>query len=207
MANLSFILASSNNHKALEFAELFIGSGVEVVAAPHKIDVDEDGETFIENSHKKAMAYYKQFNTPVLADDSGLVVEDLPNELGIYSARFGGDGLTDKDRAYLLLEKLSKLDPNIERKAYFVCLLTFVLNDKEIYSFEGRVEGHIGKNYLGETGFGYDPVFIPLNGPKNADGRPLTLVECHDWKQKNSHRARATQFARDFFQQGRGQKS
>ncbi len=191
---LELILASGNAHKAEEFAELFDPKLITVKAAPEKLDVVEDGETYFENALLKAKAYYDKFKTPVIADDSGLNVAALPGELGLHSARFGGDGLKDRDRAELLLKKM---DGIADRNAFFSCVLCVYLNEKEIFYFEGRMNGSIGYSYRGSTGFGYDPVFIPTD--KAEEG--LTVAELHEWKQKNSHRAVAVGFAQKFLGQ------
>lgn len=188
---MELILASSNAHKAQEFAELFDPKIVIVKAAAKKLDVVEDGESFFANALLKAKAYYNEFKVPVLADDSGLTVEALPGELGIHSARFGGDGLKDIDRAELLLKKMEGKE---SRGAFFTCVLCVYLNEKEIFYFEGRMSGLIALSYRGTGGFGYDPVFIPLDA-----GGDLTVAELGDWKNKNSHRALAVAFAQKFF--------
>lgn len=188
---MEFILASGNAHKASEFAELFDPKIIKVMSAPSKLEVIEDGNSYFENALIKARAYYNQFKVPVLADDSGLNVEALIGEMGIHSARFGGEGLTDSDRAHLLLEKMKDKDL---RGASFSCVLCFYLNEKEIFYFEGRLNGAIGFTYRGDGGFGYDPIFIP-----NDVGGDQTLAELNDWKQKNSHRSLAAQYAQKFF--------
>ena len=188
---MEFILASGNAHKALEFSELFDSAVLKVSAAPEKLDVEETGTSYFENAFLKAKAYYDQFKKPVLADDSGLTVATLPDELGIYSARFGGVGLTDRDRAELLLKKL---EGQANREAFFTCVLCFYLNEKEIFYFEGRLPGSIGYSYRGETGFGYDPVFIPTGVPGEQ-----TVAELGYWKNKNSHRSVAVGLAQKFF--------
>lgn len=191
---MELILASSNAHKAEEFSELFDPKLVTVKAAPSKIDVVEDGGTYFENALLKAKAYYDKFKVPVIADDSGLNVAALPNELGLHSARFGGDGLNDRDRAELLLKKM---DGITNREAYFSCVLCVYFSEKEIFYFEGRMNGFVGYSYRGSTGFGYDPVFIPAD--KFEEG--LTVAELHEWKQKNSHRSVAVGFAQKFLAQ------
>jgi XTP/dITP diphosphohydrolase len=190
---IEFILASGNVHKADEFSELFDAKILTVKAAPHKIEVVEDGTTYFANALLKAQAYYKEFKVPVLADDSGLDVIALPTELGIFSARFGGEGLTDKERALKLLEKM---DGKSEREASFTCVLCVYLNEKEIFYFEGRMGGSVAYAYRGEGGFGYDPVFIPSEG----DGE-LTVAELGPIKSSISHRAVATRLAQKFFSQ------
>lgn len=190
---MNLLLASGNPHKAEEFADLLDPGLFKIKSAPIKVSVTEDGQSFQENAYKKAKAYYDQFKLPVLSDDSGIVVEALPEELGIYSARFGGEHLTDRERAELLLEKLKDTE---KRQAYFVCILCFYLSPGEIFFFEGRMEGEIGTVYRGEYGFGYDPVFIP----SKHEGEQ-TVAEIPEWKSKNGHRSQACKHADRFFRE------
>ena len=189
---MNLILASSNEHKRVELSQLLDQSLLQISLHTETLEVEETGDSFTENALLKAEAYFKRFNTPVLADDSGLIVIDLPNELGIHSARFGGDGLNDRDRYELLLKKLNEI-PDSKREAYFICLLCFFLNPKEIFFFEGRLSGKIAYQASGSKGFGYDPVFLPhaLNGQ--------SLAENPEFKAQNSHRAVACRAAKDFF--------
>ena len=189
MATKWFILASGNPHKSEEFNTLFDTDIIGVKAASEKLEVLEDGETFTHNALKKAEAYYKKYKKPVVSDDSGLVVASLPGELGVHSARFGGEGLDDAGRTLLLLEKLAS---NENREAYFVCLLCFYLSPEEIYFFEGRCAGTISSEMRGKDGFGYDPVFKP-------EGQEKTFAEDPIWKEANSHRAKAVSQAQQFF--------
>lgn len=192
---MRFLLATQNQHKAQEFAELFDRQVIDIQAAPLGLDVEESGKTYQENAYLKAKSYFDRFKAPVIADDSGLEVQALPGELGLYSARFGGAGLTDRDRSELLLQKLRGVT---DRAASFVCHLCFIVSEQEVYFFEGRLQGMIAEELKGEKGFGYDPVFLPLE--LNAKDKPLvTLAECAEWKQRNSHRAVACHFAYKFF--------
>lgn len=190
---IDLILASGNAHKAVEFSELFDSKILTIKAAPKKLEVVEDGLSYFENALLKAQAYYKEFKLPVLADDSGLDVAALSGQLGIHSARFGGDGLSDSDRARLLLEKMDGVS---NREAIFTCVLCFYLNEKEIFYFEGRMSGSIGYAYRGSGGFGYDPVFIPTDG-----GGELSVAELNEWKSLHSHRAVAVGLSQKFFAQ------
>lgn len=194
---IKLYLASGNQHKAEEFAELFEPEVLSVEAAPKKVEVVEDGLTYNENALKKAQAYYEEFKTPVVSDDSGLNVQALPEDLGIHTARFGGDGLTSSQRNELLLEKLKGVN---EREAEFVCVLCFYFSPDEVFFFEGRLKGEIGQKQLGDEGFGYDPVFMPA---KAEEGK--SLAELPEWKQLNSHRALACQSALKFFKERVGQ--
>lgn len=189
---MKLILASSNEHKAKELTELL--KAFDVQAASEKLEVIEDGEDFMENAAKKASAYFDKFSAPVISDDSGLVVEALPNELGVHSARFGGEGLTDRERAELLLEKMKGVE---NRDCYFICYLCVILSEQETYFFEGRLKGKIAHEYKGEHGFGYDPVFIPL--AFNDEGK--TVAQAPEWKMLNSHRAVASARLNEFFEE------
>ncbi|MCB9060759.1 MAG: RdgB/HAM1 family non-canonical purine NTP pyrophosphatase [Halobacteriovoraceae bacterium] len=191
---MKFFLASSNSHKAKEFDDLYSDSVVEIESISEKIHVEETGTTFNQNALLKAQAYYDKFKRPIMSDDSGLVVDALPNELGIYSARFGGEGYDDEGRARLLLKKMEGV-PDSKRSAYFLCVLCFYINPQEIFFFEGRVNGKIALDYIGEEGFGYDPVFIPDLGPEDK-----TLAQLPNWKLIHSHRAVAVSKSIQFFQ-------
>ena len=185
-----FALASGNPHKAEELADLFDRDILKVVPAREKQRVEETGTSFQQNALLKAQQYYQVLKTPTVADDSGLEVPTLPDEMGIHSARFGGEGLDDRERALLLLKKLG----DKERKARFVCFLCFYLSEREVFFFEGRMEGVVSPEYRGSGGFGYDPVFIPSHG----DG-DKTLAEIPQWKRQYGHRAKAAGLAENFF--------
>ena len=124
-----------------------------------------------------------------MADDSGLNVEALPDELGIRSARFGGEGLNQEQRNELLLSKMEGVS---DRRASFHCVLCFYTGPEEIYFFEGVLKGSISHSPLGQKGFGYDPLFIP-------EGLESTLAQDNVWKDKHSHRSKACQKAMEFF--------
>ncbi len=193
---MEFILASSNAHKAEELNDLLSSSGIKIAAASNKIEVIEDGSTFQENALKKAQAYYKEFAKPTVADDSGLVIPARPDILGVQSARYAPEFSDYADKNKALLEDIQKLEGD-KRKAYFACYLCFYLSPEEVYFFEGRVHGVIAQEASGAGGFGYDPVFLP----DGQNGK--SLAEVHEWKMKNSHRAKACDSALKFFQ---GQK-
>jgi XTP/dITP diphosphohydrolase len=158
--NHKLALASGNQHKILELASLLSPLGWDV-SSPKDLgvvnfDPEETGSSFEENAHIKSQALFEITGLPSLADDSGLVVDALNGEPGIYSARYGGKGLNDRDRADLVLDKMSNI---AKRNAYFICVLSF-RDASGIYSFEGRVEGEIGNEYREGNGFGYDPIFF-----------------------------------------------
>lgn len=189
----SLILASGNAHKAKEFKDL-LKNFICVSPAPKTIEVDETGATFTENAFLKAKAYYDEFKSPALADDSGLTVEALPQILGVQSARFAPDLTSYAEKCQLLIKMLEKAET---RAAYFTCVLCFYFSPDEVYFFEGRVNGVIGDELNGEKGFGYDPVFIPER--KENDGK--TLGQLSEWKNEFSHRAKAVQNALQFFKE------
>ncbi len=195
MAKFNFFLATTNEHKRLEFQELFDKDLVELKTPSQKLEVLEDGDSFQDNAYKKAKAYYDLLKQPVLSDDSGITVEKLPGELGIHSARFGGDGLNDESRAKLLLEKM-KLFANVEdRKAYFTAVLCFYFSPEEVYFFEGRFHGFLANEYsLKGDRFGYDPIFIP----DDFISKGVVVSELKEYKMLHSHRAQALKFAQNF---------
>ena len=190
----SFLLGTGNAHKAEEFKELFLDT-LQIHAAPRTLEVDESGKTFIENALLKAKAYYETYKVPSLADDSGLVVESLPDILGVHSARFAPECATYPEKCLKLIELLNSSDK--DRRAYFVCVLCFYLSADEIYFFEGRVQGVIGEELKGEKGFGYDPIFIP----ERKENDKKSLAELPEWKNEFSHRAKAAQSALEFFKE------
>jgi len=190
---LSLILASANAHKAQEFKELFSGS-IEVTPALKTLEVDETGTTFTENAFLKAKAYYEACKAPTLADDSGLIIESLPDILGVQSARFAPELSLYTEKCQSILKLLESKE---DRRAYFVCVLCFYLSPEEVYFFEGRVHGVIGAESRGEHGFGYDPIFVPER--KENDGK--SLAELPQWKNEFSHRAKASSAALQFLKE------
>ena len=151
-------MATKNQNKLREFREIL--EGIELVSESElgvDIDVEETGLTFEENSMLKAKAVYEKTGLPSLADDSGLSVDALSGEPGVYSARYGGEGLDDKGRVRLLLKNMEGI-PGEKRGASFICAITMV-SDKGIVTANGECRGEILTEPVGENGFGYDPVF------------------------------------------------
>lgn len=177
------ILASSNAHKLEELQALFGSAGaLEFVLAPRPLEVEETGETFLDNAHLKAAAYAQAFNSPALADDSGLCVDALDGRPGVHSARYAP---SDAERIGKLLGELAGL-PIERRGAAFVCAMALHFPDGRTITVEGRCPGMITEQARGEGGFGYDPIFlVPELGKTFAE---LTADE----KNTVSHRARAT---------------
>ena len=161
---MKLIIASNNKGKIREYKQLLEPFGYDVVSqreAGIDIEVEETGTTFAENSALKARAIYELKKCAVLADDSGLVVDALGGEPGVYSARYGGCD-NDADRVALILKKMSGVK-NENRSAHFVCTIHFIKANGEEIAVEGRVYGKIGYEPLGENGFGYDPIFMYEN--------------------------------------------
>ncbi|HEY8291258.1 MAG TPA: RdgB/HAM1 family non-canonical purine NTP pyrophosphatase [Thermomicrobiales bacterium] len=188
----TLVLASNNAGKLHEFRAILAGLPIALIAAGDAgvtTFPPETGATFAENAWTKARHVTEMTGEPALADDSGLVVDALNGAPGVYSARFGGPGLTDQDRCLLLLERLRVL-PHASRAAYFIAALALSLPDGRQFESEGRLDGTIGEEPRGLGGFGYDPVFI-------VGGTERTLAELRD-DEKNaiSHRARALQALR-----------
>lgn len=156
---MKIIAATKNKNKLREFGEIL--KGFEIVSqeeAGVDIDVEETGTTFEENSLLKAKAIFEATGTMAIADDSGLCVDALDGEPGVYSARYGGEGYDDSGRVGLLLKKMQDV-PEEKRTARFVCAITLV-GEKGIITARGECEGKIAYVPKGKNGFGYDPVFF-----------------------------------------------
>ena len=182
---MRFVLATHNPGKLREMGEILKDFGIEVVSPRDlgiTVDVEETGTTFVENAMLKAKAICKAANLPAIADDSGLCVDALNGAPGVYSARYGGEGLDDKGR-YMLL--LSSLRGAPTRAAHFACAVACAFPNGDTLTAEGRCDGSIAYAPLGEGGFGYDPVFL-LPGTGKTFGQ-LTQEE----KSAVSHRGRA----------------
>lgn len=183
------LIATQNAGKVREFRRLLLGIHADIVGLEQYYDVaapEEDGATFLENASIKARHYSQRFNEIALADDSGLVVDALDGAPGIHSARYGGDGLMDRDRLELLLKNLVDV-PAEDRTARFECAVVVIdpENTKDLFHAVGTVEGNIIFEPRGENGFGYDPVFVPV-------GETRTTAEMSaDEKDALSHRGRA----------------
>ena len=185
---MKVVLASKNPHKLVEINKITEKFGFELVLQSQlgvDIDVDENGTTFEENSFLKADAVMKATGLPALADDSGIAVDALDGEPGIYSARYGFDpSLDDWGRLELLLKNTEHV-PDGQRQAQFVCVITMVTPEGQVIQARGEIHGELTRQPLGENGFGYDPIFFyPPLGKTTAE---LTPEE----KNAVSHRANA----------------
>ncbi len=157
---MKFVLASKNPNKLKEMREILGELGIEVISeaeAGVDVDVEETGSTFEENSVLKARAVSKASGLPAIADDSGLCVEALGGGPGVYSARYGGPGLTDEGRWRLVLECMRG---ELDRSAKFVCCVCCIFPDGDGIGERGECPGMIVHAPRGEGGFGYDPIFF-----------------------------------------------
>jgi XTP/dITP diphosphohydrolase len=181
------IIATKNAGKAKEFAALLGEKGVQVKTLldfPDCPDVEETGSTFAENARLKAEAIAARFQRMVIADDSGLSVDALHGEPGVYSARYAGEEKNDEANIAKVLKKMEGV-PFEKRTARFHCALAVAVPGKPTAVVEGTCEGYITEEPRGENGFGYDPIFfVPLHGKTMAE---LTKEE----KNQMSHRADA----------------
>ena len=183
---MKMILASNNKGKLREMRELLSGLGIEVLSqreAGFDIEVEETGTTFEENSYLKASAITAMSGLPAVADDSGLMVDYLGGEPGVYSARYTGNHEdSDIDRYMFLLKKMEGVE---DRRSKFVSAVCCTFPNGDIIRTRGECHGNILHAPVGEHGFGYDPIFGP-------DGQKGSMAELTD-EEKNaiSHRGKA----------------
>ncbi|MFV0233270.1 RdgB/HAM1 family non-canonical purine NTP pyrophosphatase [Empedobacter falsenii] len=186
---MELIFATHNNNKVKEVTKMLPSylSMKSLTAIDFFEEIEETGETFEENALLKAKTIFNKTGKNVFADDSGLVIEALDGAPGVYSARYAGTG-KDEDN---IAKALKELDGKTNRKAYFISIFCLILNEKE-YFFEGRVNGTIATEIMGNNGFGYDPIFIP-------DGFSKSFAQMTP-KEKNaiSHRGKAIEKLNDF---------
>ena len=183
---MDIIIASNNNGKIKEFKEILQPLGYNVLSqseAGVNIVVEETGTTFEQNAEIKASAIYELKHTAVLADDTGLVVDYLNGEPGVYSARYMGLK-SDEDRRKCILEKLKNV-PHNKRTASFECSICFIKESGEKIIVTGKWKGKITEQEQGQNGFGYDSIFQP-------EGEEKTSAEMlPQEKNSKSHRALA----------------
>lgn len=194
---MKVILASKNAHKLVELSAILGQLGFEIALESEyglDIEVEETGTTFEENSMLKAEAVMKASGLPVLADDSGLMVDALGGAPGVYSARYGNRH-SDAERVEYLLENLKDV-PDEKRTAKFVCVITCLWPDGRSIVARGECPGQILHEAHGSNGFGYDPVFyVPEKGKTFAELAP-------EEKNAISHRSRAlAEFCRQYKEQ------
>lgn len=181
------IFATGNEGKMREIREILKDLGMKILSmkeAGADLNIVEDGSTFLENAEIKARAVWEKTGGIVLADDSGLVIDCLNGEPGIYSARYMGEDTSYEIKNQNLLNRAAKARGD-ERSARFVCSIAAVLPDGNVLHTEETMEGILADNPAGEEGFGYDPIFYLPEFQKTA--AELTMEE----KNKISHRGKA----------------
>ena len=187
------IFATGNEGKMREVRMILQDLGVEILSlkeAGIAADVEENGTTFEENAVIKATEIMKMCGEIVLADDSGLEVDALNKEPGIYSARYMGHDTSYHIKNKSLIDRLEGKSGK-ERNARFVCVIAAALPDGRVFTTRGTMEGQIGYEERGENGFGYDPIFyLPEYGCYSAE---LSLEE----KNKLSHRGKALRLMKE----------
>jgi XTP/dITP diphosphohydrolase len=189
----TLLIATRNRHKTREIGQM-LGSGWEVrdlVSLPHAPKIEETGATFEENAALKALTISRIFTGLVLADDSGLEVDALNGAPGVYSARFAGIDANDAENRFLLIDKLKKLGGD-EYPARFRCVIVLASQGELLGSFAGVINGKVILEERGDSGFGYDSMFIP-QGYMETFGELQSEI-----KNSLSHRGRALAKALEF---------
>lgn len=181
---MKFVFATNNQHK-LEEVSAILENKIELMSLKDincDVDIPETADTLEGNALLKAQYIHNNYGLNCFGDDTGLEIEALNNEPGVYSARYAGE---DKDAEANMRKVLNKLEGITNRKARFRTVIALILDGKE-YLFEGVINGEIITNKRGNTGFGYDPIFVP-------EGYNQTFAELgNDIKNEISHRALAT---------------
>ncbi len=182
---MEIVFATGNKGKLEEVQKIFEDKNIKILSLEDigfNKDIVEDANTFEGNAFIKAETIYKQYQLPVMADDSGLAVDILNGQPGVYSARYAGENATYADNNKKLLSELKGLCEPYSAK--FICCAVFVNKDERI-AVSGELPGKIVNEFKGQNGFGYDPIFQP-------DGFNITLAEMTlEEKNKISHRAKA----------------
>lgn len=182
---MKLVFATNNQHKVREIQEL-LDDSIELLGLKDihcTDDIPETRDTLEGNASEKAFYIYNKYGVNCFADDTGLEIEALNGEPGVYSARYAGEERSAEKNMNLVLDKLSIIN---NRKARFRTVISLVVEGQET-QFEGIVEGHILREKRGTTGFGYDPIFQPDEADLSFAEMPL------EEKNKISHRARAVQ--------------
>lgn len=184
------VFATNNKHKLEEVSQI-LGDKIEVLSLQDincDVDIPETADTLEGNALLKAQYIYNNYGLDAFADDTGLEIEALNNEPGVYSARYAGE---DKNSKANMLKVLRKLEGASNRNAQFRTAISLILDGKQ-YLFEGIIKGKIIEEERGEAGFGYDPIFMP-------DGYDKTFAELgNNAKNEISHRALAVNKLCDF---------
>ncbi|MGI5947825.1 MAG: RdgB/HAM1 family non-canonical purine NTP pyrophosphatase [Lachnospiraceae bacterium] len=199
----TIVFATGNEGKMREVRMILADLGMEILSmkeAGVRADITEDGETFAQNAEIKAKAVWLQTGGIVLADDSGLAVDYLGGEPGVYSARYMGEDTSYDIKNQAIIDRLKGAEGK-ERSARFVCDIAAVLPDGTVVHTEGFMEGQIAEKPAGTEGFGYDPIlYIPELGVTSAE---LTLEQ----KNQISHRGKALRAMKEeLFKRYRGEE-
>jgi XTP/dITP diphosphohydrolase len=184
---MKIVFASRNEGKIKEIREMLAGTGIELVSLndyANVAEIVEDGGSFLENALKKARIISEMTGEMVLADDSGLQVDFLNGEPGIFSSRYAGKKATDEENNFRLLDELKKV-PAEKRGASFQCVLILYREDCTYEFFEGKWRGRIIDEKRGSNGFGYDPIFFVPELRMTAAELPAEI------KNRVSHRGQA----------------
>jgi XTP/dITP diphosphohydrolase len=191
---MEIVVATRNRKKLREISRILEGLDVELLTMddfPDCPEVEETESTFEGNAVKKAITVSSCTGRSALADDSGLEVDALEGAPGIYSARYAGEGATDKDNVEKLISEMDAVSEE-KRSARFVCVIALAWPNGQVETFSGQVEGRIGMSPSGSSGFGYDPLFYP-------EGRRRTFAQMPPAdKDAMSHRGRALMRLRDY---------
>jgi len=182
---MKLVFATNNPHKLQEISHL-LNSSIELLSLNDincNDEIPENQETLEGNAAEKSFYIYNKYGFNCFADDTGLEIEALNGEPGVYSARYAGDERSAENNMNLVLEKLAKIK---NRKARFRTVISLVIDGREI-QFEGIVDGQILEEKRGKTGFGYDPIFQPEESHLSFAEMPM------EEKSKISHRGRAVQ--------------
>lgn len=190
---MKLVFATNNRHKLHEIKQL-IGSSIQLLSLADidcNDDIPENQETIEGNASEKAFYIWNKYQINCFADDTGLEIEALNGEPGVYSARYAGEEKSPEKNIELVLQKLTKIN---NRKARFKTIISLVINGEEV-QFEGIVDGKILEEKHGQSGFGYDPIF--QSDESSFSFAEMPLAE----KNKISHRGRATQKLVDYLNQ------
>jgi len=182
---MKFVIATENPGKIKEMRTILKESGLDIVTRDElgiTVKIEETGTTFSENAELKAKMICCLSAMPAIADDSGLTVDALNGEPGVYSSSYGGEELDYHERCLFLLKNMEKEE---QRQAKFVCTIVCVFPDGDMITATGECLGSIAAEISGTGGFGYDPVFIP-------EGHDITMAQLSsEEKNKLSHRGKA----------------
>ncbi len=193
---MKVVFATGNENKLREIRQITEGMDIDIISmkdAGYYTDVEETGTTFEENAYLKASAIAKKCKLPTLADDSGLEIDFLGKEPGIYSSRYMGEDTPYPVKNAELLRRLEGV-PDKERTARFVCAICYVRPNGSSETVKATMEGRIAHEIAGSNGFGYDPIFfVPEKGCTSAELSP-------EEKNRISHRGKALRMMREILE-------